>query len=133
MRSSGVPNFPDPNTGGGFRIGAGIDPNSRAFEAARAKCDKLVPGFGTLPGSGGAAPSARALAHWVKVAQCMRGHGVSNFPDPRTSAPSDLLAAGGGMISDRDGVILVFPSTIDMRSPAFTRAAAACGFALTNH
>jgi hypothetical protein len=63
----------------------------------------------------------------------MRRHGVSNFPDPRTSAPPQSSLAGGGVISDRDGVILVFPHTIDEQSPLFTRAAAACGFQLTNH
>jgi hypothetical protein len=62
----------------------------------------------------------------------MRRHGVANFPDPRTSVPTNPLP-GNGMISDRDGVILVFPATIDMQSPLFTHAAAACGFQLTNH
>jgi hypothetical protein len=66
------------------------------------------------------------------VAQCMRRHGISNFPDPSATFPSHP-PAGGGVISDRDGVILVFPDTIDEQSPLFTRAAAACGFQLTNH
>jgi hypothetical protein len=37
------------------------------------------------------------------------------------------------MISDIDGVMLVFPATLDTQSPAFTRAAAACQFPLHNH
>jgi hypothetical protein len=115
MRSNGVPNFPDPDASGGFQLGGGIDPASPAFKAAQAKCQKLLPAG---PGSG-PAPSAQALAHWVKVAQCMRRHGISGFPDP--------------MVSDRDGVIFVFPRTLDMESPMFTQAAAACGFHLHNH
>jgi hypothetical protein len=37
------------------------------------------------------------------------------------------------VISDIEGVILIFPSTIDQRSPIFTRAAATCAFPLHNH
>jgi hypothetical protein len=83
MRSNGVPNFPDPKPGGGFvfHTGAGVDPSSPVFKAAQAKCMKLLP-----PGPGsGSPPSAQALAHYLKVAQCMRRHGLPGFPDPRTS------------------------------------------------
>jgi hypothetical protein len=133
MRANGVPNFPDPKAGGGFQgaVPVGANPSAPLFKAAQTKCGKLLPGLGGGPGSG-PAPSAQALAHWVTVAQCMRRHGVSNFPDPTTTVPSHP-PAGGGVISDRDGVILVFPHSIDMQSPLFTRAAAACGFQLTNH
>jgi hypothetical protein len=61
----------------------------------------------------------------------MRRHGISDFPDPRTSIPSDRAEIGD--IADRDGVILIFPPGFDEQSPEFTRAAAACGFQLTNH
>ena len=106
-------------------------PASPAFKAAQAKCQKLVPGGG-LPILGSTThPSAEALAQMVKVSQCVRSHGVPNFPDPTTSFPSNLARVQ--QISDRGGVIFVFPRSLDMRSPAFTRAAAACGFKLTNH
>ena len=49
----------------------------------------------------------------VKVAECMRRHGITDFPDPRTSVPPHALAGVDGVISDIDGVVLVFPSTID--------------------
>ena len=41
----------------------------------------------------------------VNVAQCMRRHGIPNFPDPRTSIPSNPRAAvgGTGVISNIDG------------------------------
>lgn len=132
MRANGVPDFPDPNAGGGFKVAvpAGADASSPSFKAAQTKCATILPGIGGL--GSGPPPSAQAVAHWVTVAQCMRRHGVSNFPDPRTTAPSHP-PAGGGVISDRDGVILVFPHAIDMQSPIFTRAATACGFQLTNH
>jgi len=135
MRADGVPNFPDPEAGGGFlfHAGAGIDPSSPAFRAAQAKCKKLLPNGGP-PGPGSTThPSAQALAQMVNVAQCMRLHGVSDFPDPKTTVPTNPFDGGTGVISDIDGVILVFPSTIDEQSPLFLRAAAACKFPLHNH
>jgi hypothetical protein len=65
----------------------------------------------------------------------MRQHGVPDFPDPRTSVPPNPLGSdsGAGVISDIEGVILIFPSTIDEQAPVFTRAAAACAFPLHNH
>jgi hypothetical protein len=132
MRANGVPNFPDPNPGGGFlfHTGSGVDPSSPAFQAARAKCQKLLPSGGIAPGST-THPSARWLAHMVKVAQCMRRHGISDFPDPMTTVPS--LQGFVGVISDIEGAIFVFPASLDMQSPLFKQAAAACGFPLHNH
>ena len=133
MRADGVPKFPDPAAGGGFLFQAGseIDPSSPVFKTAQAKCTKLLPGGGP-PGPGTQThPSAQALAQMVKIAECMRRHGISNFPDPTTTVPS--LPVGGGVISDIDGVILVFPAAIDTQSPAFTRAATTCKFPLHNH
>ena len=131
MRANGVPNFPDPNPGGGFlfHTGNGVDPSSPAFQAARAKCQKLLPS-GPTPGST-TQPSAQWLAHMVKVAQCMRRHGIADFPDPTTTVPS--LPGFVGVISDIEGAIFVFPATLDTQSPTFTRAAAACKFPLHNH
>ena len=83
------------------------------------------PGF---PGPGSTThPSAQTMAHWRAVAQCMRRHGVSGFPDPATSVPSNP-AAKYGMIADRDGAILAIPATINTDSTAFTQAATTCGF-----
>ncbi len=129
MRSNGVPSFPDPNAGGGFQIGGGVNPSSPAFKAAQAKCQKLMPGGGP-PGPGSTThPSAQTLAGMLKVSQCMRQHGVSGFPDPTTSVPS---LTGAGVIADREGAIFALPAAI-MQSPGFTQAAAACGFGLHNH
>jgi hypothetical protein len=135
MRTNGVPDFPDPSANGGFlfRKGDGVDPSSPVFKAAQAKCKKFLPNIGG-PGSGPPL-SAHALARWLQVAQCMRRHGISNFPDPRTTAPSNPRAAlgGSGVISDIEGAIFVFPATVDQQSPAFIHAAATCAFPLHNH
>ena len=137
MRSNGEPGFQDPQPGGGFvfHAGAGVDPSSPAFEAAQARCHKLMPvPAGLAPGST-SHPSAQWLAQMEKAAQCMRRHGVPGFPDPRTSVPSNPFPPGssGGVISNIQGVIFVFPDTLDMQSPAFVHAAAVCKFPLHNH
>jgi hypothetical protein len=121
MRANGVPNFPDPKPGGGFRFPASPAP---AFAAAKAKCQKLLP-------NGGAPPQfdPQALGQLRQIAICMRRHGVPDFPDPvraPTTGPSGL-PGGGGLITDYRGVQLQFPTTLDLHSPAFQQAATACG------
>jgi hypothetical protein len=131
MRANGVPEFPDPS-GGGFtiRAGTGVNPASPTFQAARAKCKKLLPNGGP-PGAGTTThPSGQALANMLKVAQCMRRHGITGFPDPTTTVPS---LHGAGEITDMNGVIFAFPPSVDTQSPDFVRAAGACGFPLLNH
>ena len=133
MRANGEPSFPDPSAGGGFIV-HGVNPSSPVFKAAQAKCQRLMPGGG-LPGPGSTtSPSSQTLARFLRVAQCMRAHGIRDFPDPRTSVPSHPFGStGAGVISDIEGVVLVFPSTIDESSPQFTQAAAACAFPLHDH
>ena len=136
MRADGVPNFPDPSAGGGFTFNpaAGVDPSSPAFKAAAARCEKFMGvGGGLSPGTQ-THPSAQWLAKMVKAAQCMRRHGVPSFPDPTTTVPSLKVLGGGGLISNIEGAVFVFPAgTIDPQSPTFTRAAKVCGFPLHNH
>ena len=121
MRANGVPNFPDPKPGGGFRFPASPAP---AFAAAKTKCQKLLP-------NGGAPPpfDPQALVQLRQIAICMRQHGVPNFPDPvraPKTGPSEL-PPGANRVADYRGVLLAFPATLDTSSPAFQQAAAACG------
>ena len=127
MRANGVPNFPDPKPGSGtlFQIPAGASPAAPAFKAAQAKCQRLLPGGG-LPDSG-APPSAQTLAKLLKIARCMRQHGVPQFPDPSTTPPSNPAGTGPVVITDFDGAILVFPATINLQSPAYRQALTSCG------
>jgi hypothetical protein len=82
MRSHGVPNFPDPNSGGVWpksqvQLAAG---NPR-FQAATRACGHLLP-----DGGPGVAPSSAVVqqiqADMTKFARCMRSRGVANWPDP---------------------------------------------------
>lgn len=123
MRSHGVPNYPDPRPGGGgIQLGSGVNPSSPSFKAAQAQCRKLMPGGG--PSSG--RPSAQAKAQMLQISECMRRHGISQFPDPTLTPPSSQ--AGYSAVVDRGGVALAIPNTIDVASPAFKQAARACGF-----
>ena len=113
MRSHGVPNFPDPVNGQiklqskGGSGGNGIDPNSQQFKAAQQTCTKLVPNFGQAPS---AAQSQALQTQMLKHAQCMRSHGVPNYPDPTFS---------GGAVSMQ-------LKNIDPNSPQFKSASSAC-------
>jgi hypothetical protein len=122
MRSHGVPNFPDPSSGGGIHLGSGMNPLSPAFKSAQASCKKLLPGGGP----GAEHPSAQAEAQTLRISECMRQHGVSGFADPTLSPPSN--PAGYSILEDRGGVVLAVPNTINPSSPVFKQAAATCGF-----
>jgi hypothetical protein len=124
MRSHGVTAFPDPSSGRGINLdGTGINPAAPAFEAAQATCRKLLPGGGPP-----AHVSEQQKQQMFATSKCMRSHGVSGFPDPttRTTPPSNpqnySIAEGTG------DLWLLVPSTINVNSPAFTKAAKACSF-----
>jgi hypothetical protein len=124
MRSHGVPNFPDPGgTSDGVKIGFGRHLVTPAFQAAQKTCASLLPGAG--PGGSGQ-PSAALEKQMLAVAECMRAHRVSGFPDPTMTTPSS--PAGNSFVFTQDGVSFVFPSTINLQSPAVKQAATACHF-----
>jgi len=62
----------------------------------------------------------------LHLAQCMRAHGLTNFPDPTTTPPA--LGSGPGLVLGRGGVFLALPPGITPQAPNFQQAAAACGF-----
>jgi hypothetical protein len=120
MRAHGVPSFPDPDSKGRIMItgsgsgqgapgsspGAGqAGPGSPAFRSADNSCKHLRP-------SGGPSGQGNQLAaqQMLKFAQCMRSHGVPNFPDP--------VISGGGVQLKLTG--------INPSSPQFKSAQRAC-------
>ncbi len=118
MRSHGVPSFPDPNAQGGFSIqggpGSGLNPGSATFQAADKTCRHLLPNDGQPT----AAQQAHALAQALKFSQCMRSHGLTDFPDPQSQPGGGIairIHAGAGTGSD-----------LNPRSSQFQAAQQAC-------
>ncbi len=109
MRSRGVSGYPDPqvtSSGNGVqvRISPGTaNPDSPAFRAADRACHHLMPGLVSTSASGG-----QNQQQDLKFANCMRSHGVPDFPD-----------------ADRDGAFTL-PSTMNQQAPQFKRATTAC-------
>jgi hypothetical protein len=119
MRAHGVPNFPDPTQGSGGEglsvsqeVGSdtttvgGIPFSGPVFEAAITTCKF----FG-----GGSAPPAVSESQKLQMfrfAECLRAHGVPNYPDP-------VFPAGGGI--ERPSV-----PGLNLNSPSFQRAAKLC-------
>jgi len=113
MRNHGVSNFPDPKIssapGGGVSVSQAISSNvaqAPAFKSAQLACQKLMPGGEGPPAS--QPDSAANQAGLVKLAACMRSHGVPNMPDP-----------------SQNGVFKL-PQEINQQSPAFTKAMNEC-------
>jgi hypothetical protein len=131
MRAHGVTNFPDPGSGGGIQIhpGSGLNPRSPAFQSAQQDCSKLLPGGG--PFGGRLDPNSRSLM--LRLAMCMRAHGLTTFPDPTTSRPSLTGNGPAGLVLGRGGYFLSLPPGVNPTSPAFQHAAVACGFPIPPH
>jgi hypothetical protein len=88
MRDHGVREFPDPDASGELTIdgvlnGSSLDPNTPAWsEAIRACKDLQPPGF-----TGDDDVSAEEQDARLEFAQCIRDHGVEDFPDPAIGEP----------------------------------------------
>jgi hypothetical protein len=112
MRSHRVPDYPDPQISSSANhtqvtISPGnADPNSPAFKSADHACHNLMPNGGAPAEAG--ANGAQQQAQDVLFADCMRTHGVPNFPDP-----------------DHDGAITL-PSGVDQQAPQYQHAMQAC-------
>lgn len=109
MRDHGVPNFPDPEADSGVQIPLSLAENpSPAFTSAMHGCKYLIPA-NTQPPVASASQKAAAL----KLAQCMRKHGVPNYPDPTYKDGREIPPA-------------VADPAINPASPAFGAASKTC-------
>ena len=111
MRAHGVPNFPDPTPqgNGGFSLSLpqGIDPRSPQFRAADQACKSQLPSGQISP-----AQQRQATANALRLARCMRAHGIKDFPDPN--------GRGGIAIKVSPG------SDLDPNNPQVKAANSAC-------
>jgi hypothetical protein len=80
IRGHGVPDFPDPNAKGQFIYGVSVSPAvwTKAVDA----CRDLRP-----PGALSAKRSPKQQTASLRFAQCVRDHGVRDFPDPVNGEP----------------------------------------------
>jgi hypothetical protein len=122
MRANGVPNFPDPSDGGGIQVNQspngsmtvnGVAVNAPAFQHATNKGQSKLPQGSPTS----AAQIAKIRAGALKMANCMRSHGVTNFQDP-------VVKAGPG---GRGIEMSVGSPGVNQQSPAFERAQRVCG------
>jgi hypothetical protein len=119
MRQHGVP-MADPviGDGGGTKIqvgGPGLQKS--AVDAASTACQSLFDAA-MKAGPGGRRPSPADAAKLVKSSQCMRAHGIRDFPDPSASGGIRLggsSAPGAGSSTD-----------LNPDNPAFQKAQTAC-------
>lgn len=109
MQAHGIKDFPDPN-GGGLQITGGLNsdlnPNNPLFTSAQNACKSLMP-------QPTAAQKAQALKDGLKMATCMRAHGLKDFPDPTSDGRISINASPG--------------SDLNPNNPLFQTAQNACG------
>jgi hypothetical protein len=80
IRAHGVSDFPDPNAKNQFEYGVSVSP--AVWKQATTACKDLQPP-GTL--SSKRTPKQQSAA--LRFAQCIRDHGVKDFPDPVNGEP----------------------------------------------
>jgi hypothetical protein len=113
MRSHGLPDFPDPDSSGGFSLPQNIDPNSPSYQAAQDACEAYAAsGMHLTP-----AREQQIEAAGLRFAQCMRSHGVPDYPDP-------TFNFNGGGVSESEGTPK--GSGLDPRSATFQAAQQTC-------
>ena len=81
LRANGVSDFPDPNASGQFPS-YGVSVSKAVWTEAVAACKSLQP-----PGSLNAHLTQTQFSAALKFAQCVREHGVPDFPDPVNGQP----------------------------------------------
>ncbi|MEV4254560.1 hypothetical protein AB0J52_15530 [Spirillospora sp. NPDC049652] len=95
MRSHGVSKFPDPVLGKGLQVnGNDVASDTAVYKSADGACKSLMPGGG----AGDNGPKDRAAA--LQYSKCMRGHGVTKFPDPNPNGGMNLDGDKIGMTPD---------------------------------
>lgn len=145
MRQHGV-DLPDPSADGSIRIGGGLngssgaggpsqsgpgglDPSSPTFQAAQTACQKYAPDGGRANATPQDIKANQAKG--LKFSQCMRSHGLPNFPDPQSnsSGGSTFQQSGGPGAKNGSGAVMSINGetfTFDPSDPAFQKAQQAC-------
>jgi len=80
MRANGVPHFPDPDTKGAVNFE--VDVTREVWLKAIDACKALKP-----PGALSSKRTPKEQSATLRFAQCVRDHGVKDFPDPVNGEP----------------------------------------------
>jgi hypothetical protein len=80
IRAHGVGDFPDPNSKNDFEYGVSV--SATAWRRATTACKDLQP-----PGTLSSKRTPAQQSAGLKFAQCIRDHGVKDFPDPVNGEP----------------------------------------------
>jgi hypothetical protein len=80
MRANGVPHFPDPGSKGATNFG--VDVSRDVWLKAVDACKALKP-----PGALSSKRTPKEQSATLRFAQCVREHGVKDFPDPVNGEP----------------------------------------------
>jgi hypothetical protein len=80
MRANGVPHFPDPDSKGAINFG--VDVSRDVWLKAVDACKALKP-----PGALSSKRTPKEQSASLRFAQCVRDHGVKDFPDPVNGEP----------------------------------------------
>jgi hypothetical protein len=82
MRSNGLPSFPDPLPGqvtAKFPSAQDVGVSASLYQTAQNACQHLLPNGGSAPDG---AEVQQELSGMRSFSQCVRSHGVPNWPDP---------------------------------------------------
>ena len=109
MRSRGAPDFPDPDSSGGWVVKPSDSARFNAPPSARAACVHLYPDGGKKTAS--PAQREQQQRRSLAFAACMRRNGFPQFPDGWSGNVGQLISAG-----------------IDPSSPRLNAALTKCGF-----
>ncbi|MGH3212438.1 MAG: hypothetical protein ACRDNO_32200 [Trebonia sp.] len=118
MRGHGVPDFPDPSPSGGYTLtsngslegtGGSISIGDSRVQAAYGDCRHLLPGGPSISQlqqdvQQQQQQQAQALPGLLKYSQCVRSHGVPDFPDPGQGTQSPAAVKGGAVNPDSSQV-----------------------------
>ena len=99
MRDNGIANYPDPKIGAdgstAFTLPEGADPQK--VTTATQKCKRYLPNGGQPSKA-----DAQQLAQQRKFAQCMRDHGLPDFPDPGADGAIKITEGGSSGLNPND-------------------------------
>jgi hypothetical protein len=118
VRANGVPHFPDPDPKGEYNFGVDVTPE--VFTKAVDACKALKP-----PGALSAKRTPKEQSASLRFAQCIREHGVKDFPDPVNGEP--LINTYKIPSSNKPGGMAILDSAIDVCGTILEKSAGGQG------